>query len=46
VLFWVWIRLKQVTNETKKTVYHLKHGLLADHLRQQLKSPAIQISFA
>jgi hypothetical protein len=42
----VWIRLKQVAYETKKTVYHLKHGLLADYLRQQLKSPAIQITFA
>jgi len=42
----VWVRLKQVANGTKKTVYHLKHGLLSDYLRQQLKSPAIQMSFA
>jgi hypothetical protein len=42
----VWVRLKQVANETKKTVYHLKHGLLSDYLRQQLKSPAILMTFA
>ena len=42
----VWIRLKQVANETKQTVYHLKHGLLSDYLSQQLKSPAIQMTFA
>jgi hypothetical protein len=42
----VWVRLKQVANETKQTMYRLKHGLLSDYLRQQLKSPAIQMSFA
>lgn len=42
----VWVRLKQVANETKQTVYRLKHGLLSDYLRQQLKSPAIQMTFA
>lgn len=42
----VWIRLKQVANETRQTVYRLKHGLLSDYLRQQLKSPAIQMRFA
>jgi hypothetical protein len=42
----VWIRLKQVVNETKKTFYQLKHGLLADYLRQQLKLPAIHMMSA
>lgn len=42
----VWVRLKQVANETRQTVYHLKHGLLSDYLRQQLKSPAIQMALA
>jgi hypothetical protein len=42
----VWIRLKQVANEMKKTFYHLKHGLLADYLRQQLKLPAIHMMSA
>ena len=44
--FLVWVPLKQVANETSQTVYHLKHALLADYLRQQLKSPAIQMTFA
>ena len=42
----VWVRLKQVANQTKQTVYPLKHGLLSDYLRQQLKSPAIHMAFA
>ena len=42
----VWIRLKQVANETRQTVYRLKHGLLSDYLRLQLKSPTIQMRFA
>ena len=42
----VWVRLKQVANETQQTVYRLKHELLSDYLRQQLKSPAIQMTFA
>jgi len=42
----VWVRLKQVANETKQTVYRLKHELLSEYLRQQLKSPAIQMTFA
>jgi len=42
----VWVRLKQVANQTQKTVYRLKHELLSEYLRQQLKSPAIQMTFA
>jgi len=42
----VWVRLKQLAYETKQTVYHLKHNLLSDYLRQQLKSPAIHMAFA
>jgi len=44
--FLVWVRLKQVANETKQTVYRLKHDLLSDYLRYQLRSPAIQMPFA
>jgi len=32
----VWICLKQVTIESHRTVYQVKHGLLSDYLRQQL----------
>ncbi|WP_417914696.1 hypothetical protein [Candidatus Electronema sp. JM] len=40
------IRLIQFAKETRQTVYRLKHGLLSDYLRRQLKSPAIQMRFA
>ena len=33
----VWVRLKQVACETEQTVYKVKHGLLSDYLRQQLR---------
>jgi len=42
----VWIRLKQVAQETQRTIYQVKHGLLSDYLRSQLKSPAIQMRLA
>ena len=42
----VWIRLKQVAVETQRTVYQVKHGLLRDYLRQQLKSPSVQMCLA
>jgi len=42
----VWVRLKQVALETSKTVYRVKHDLLDDYLRQQLKLPSIQMRLA
>lgn len=42
----VWVRLKQVAHETQPTIYQVKHGLLDDYLRQQLKSPAVQMRLA
>jgi hypothetical protein len=42
----VWIRLNQVAQETQKTIYQVKHGLLDDYLCQQLKSPSIQMCLA
>lgn len=42
----VWVRLKQVAHETQQTIYQVKHGLLDDYLRQQLKSPAILMRLA
>jgi len=42
----VWIRLKQVAQETQRTIYQVKHGLLSDYLRQQLRSPTIQMVLA
>jgi hypothetical protein len=42
----VWVRLKEVAFETQRTIYQIKHGLLSDYLRQQLRSPTIKMSFA
>jgi hypothetical protein len=42
----VWVRLKQVAVETQSTVYQVKHGLLSDYLRQQLKSPSVHMCLA
>ena len=42
----VWVRLKQVAVETQQTIYRVKHGLLDDYLRQQLRSPTIQMRLA
>lgn len=42
----VWVRLKHVAVETKRTIYRVKHDLLDDYLRQQLKSPAVQMRLA
>jgi Transposase DDE domain len=42
----VWVRLKQVAQETQQTIYQVKHGLLSDYLRQQLRSPAIRMTLA
>ena len=42
----VWVRLKQFAHETQQTIYQVKHGLLDDYLRQQLKSPAVQMRLA
>ncbi len=37
----VWVCLKHLAYKTGQTVYQLKHGLLSDYLRQQLRTPAI-----
>lgn len=42
----VWVRLKQVASETGQTIYQVKHGMLSDYLRQQLRSPAVQMVLA
>jgi hypothetical protein len=42
----VWIRLKQVAQQSQCTIYQVKNGLLSDYLRQQLRSPTILMSLA
>jgi Transposase DDE domain len=39
----VWIRLKQVADETARTIYRVKHALLDDYLCQQLRSPTVKM---
>jgi hypothetical protein len=40
----VWIVFKELADKTAQTVYQLKHGLLSDYLKQQLRNPAIAFS--
>lgn len=42
----VWIRLKQVAQESARTIYRVKHDLLADYMRQQLRSPTVKMILA
>jgi hypothetical protein len=42
----VWLRLKEVAQETKRTIYQVKKDLLSDYLCQQLISPTIRMSLA
>lgn len=37
----VWVCLKQLVYQTGQTIYQLKHGLLSNYLRQQLRNPTI-----
>ena len=40
----VWLVFKELADQTAHTVYQLKHGLLSDYLKQQLRNPAIAFS--
>jgi hypothetical protein len=42
----VWVRLKQVAADTQRTIYQVKHNLLSDYLRQQLKAPTVRMVLA
>jgi hypothetical protein len=42
----VWTRLKQVAEETRKTIYQLKHDLLDDYMCKFLCDPSIKMAFA
>lgn len=42
----VWVKLKDLAYQTGQTIYALKHGLLSQYLIQQLKRPAITMTFA
>lgn len=42
----VWSRLKAIAYQTGKTVYQIKHGMLANYLIEQLKTPSVQMTLA
>jgi hypothetical protein len=42
----VWLRLKQVATHTVRTVYQVKHDLLSDYMRAQLRAPTLQMVLA
>ena len=44
--FLVWVHLMRKANQTRQTVYQVKHGLLSEYLCQQLKSPALKFKAA
>jgi len=37
----VWLVFKELADKAEQTVYQLKHGLLSDYLKQQLRNPSI-----
>jgi hypothetical protein len=42
----VWLSLVDLARQTQQTVYRIKHGLLDNYLRQQLKRPSVKMRFA
>ena len=40
----VWSCLSDLAHQTQQTLYSLKHGLLADYLKQQLRQPSLVFS--
>jgi hypothetical protein len=44
--FLVWIRLMREAHETGQTLYQVKHGMLSEYLREQLKSPTLKMDAA
>jgi hypothetical protein len=42
--FLVWSCLSNLARKAEQTLYHLKHGLLADYLKQQLRQPSLTFS--
>ena len=42
----VWIRLTDVARNAGQTIYRVKHSLLDNYLRQELRNPAVRMAFA
>lgn len=42
----VWVQLKRVAYTTQQTVYQIKHGLLDNYMKQELKNPTVKMVLA
>ena len=42
----VWVRFKALATQSNQTMYHIKHSLLDEYIRQQLRSPAVKTTLA
>lgn len=42
----VWVRLADIARQTKRTLYQVKHEMLDDFLRRELKNPSVPMRFA
>ena len=42
----VWVRLTHIARKTGTTIYKIKHDLLGDYLRHELRSPTVSMAFA
>ena len=42
----VWVCLTDVVLKTGQTIYQIKHGLLGNYLRNELRNPAVRMVFA
>lgn len=42
----VWVRLADIARQTQRTLYQVKHQMLDDFLRRELKKPSVPMSFA
>ena len=40
----VWVRLKEVAEETGRSIYQVKYGPLSAYLIEQLKAPSVQFA--
>lgn len=42
----VWSRLKTIAYQSGRTIYQIKHGMLSDYLKEQLKHPSVHMFLA
>ena len=39
----VWVQLNKYAQETSKTIYQLKEGLLSNYMRQEMEKPMLEM---